>query len=150
MYDPLAGVTTLLLRVWVVTPAIGPCTPPSTYPDVFLILLLMNNSKLDKVSSYNYLGVYLDMNLNYHKYLQTCLQRTTHKVYMLSKVWRYIDFNTAITVYKTMILPVLEYGDVAYDNSDTKLLNKLQVLQNRALRICLNGHKHVPVVILHR
>ena len=52
---------------------------------------------------------------------------------MLSKVRRYIDFNTAIAIYKTMILPVMEYGNVA--NSESKLLSKLQVLQNRALRI---------------
>ena len=48
-----------------------------------------------------------------------------------------------------MIIPVIEYGDVAYDNSDTKLLEKLQVLQNTALRICLNRQEHVPVVIMH-
>ena len=110
----------------------------------------MNNNKLDKVSSYNYLGVHLDMNLNFHKYLQICVQRTTYKIYMLSKVRRYIDFNTALTIYKTMILPILEYGDVAYDNSDLQLLDKLQVLQNRALRICLNRQEHVPVVRMHQ
>ena len=42
-----------------------------------------------------------------------------------------------------MILPVMEYGDVAYDNSDQKLLGKLQTLQNRALRICLNRQEHI-------
>ena len=39
VYDPLAGVTTLTLQVRVVTPAIGPYTPPHTSPCVFLILL---------------------------------------------------------------------------------------------------------------
>ena len=90
------------------------------------------------------------MNLNFHKYLQLCIQRATHKIYMLSKVRRYIDFDTSLTIYKTMILPVMEYGDVPYDNSDTKSLEKLQVLQNRALRICLIKHEHVPVVVMHQ
>ena len=39
VYDPLAGVTNLTLRVRVVTPAIGSYTPPRTYPSVFLILI---------------------------------------------------------------------------------------------------------------
>ena len=51
--------------------------------------ILMENNVLDKVSSYNYLGVNLDMNLNFHKYLQGCVQRTTHKIYMLSKIRRF-------------------------------------------------------------
>ena len=112
--------------------------------------LLMNRTKLDRVSSYNYLGVHLDMNLNFHKYLQGCIQRATHKIYMLSKIRRYIDVNTATTIYKTMILPVMEYGDVVYENSDLKLLDKLQILQNRALRICLNRQVHIPVILLHQ
>ena len=112
--------------------------------------LFMENTKLEKVSSYNYLGVHLDMNLTFHKYLQGCIQRATHKIYMLSKIRQYIDLNTAITIYKTMILPVMEYGDVAYDNSDAKLLDKLQIIQNRALRICLNRNEDVPVILLHR
>ena len=49
-----------------------------------------------------------------------------------------------------MILPVMEYGDIAYDNSDKKLLDKLQTLQNKALGICVNRQGHVPVIILHR
>ena len=112
--------------------------------------LLMRNSKLDRVSSYNYLGVHLDMNVTFHKYLQGCIQRANHKIYMLSKIRRYIDFYTAVTIYKTMILPVMEYGDIAYDNSDQKLLDKLQTLQNKALRICLNRQGHVPGILLHR
>ena len=69
---------------------------------------------------------------------------------MLSKIRRYIDLYTANTTYKMMILPVIEYGDVAYDKSDAKLLDKLQVLQNRALRICINIKEHIPVILLHR
>ena len=46
MYDPLAGVTTLTLWVWVVTPAIGSYTPPRTYPSVFLILILIAEALL--------------------------------------------------------------------------------------------------------
>ena len=112
--------------------------------------LFMANTRLDKVASYNYLGVNLDMNLSFHKYLQSCIQRATHKIYMLSKIRRYIDFFTAITIYKTMILPVMEYGDIAYDKSDAKLLDKLQLLQNRALRICINRNMHIPIILLHR
>ena len=41
-------------------------------------------------------------------------------------------------IYKTMILPVIEYGDVLYDSTDHKLLNDLQTAQNRILCICLH------------
>ena len=67
----------------------------------------MNNIKLDKVASYKYLGIQLDMNLTFHKYLRECIQRAGFKIHMLSKIRCYLDTNTAITIYKTMILPIL-------------------------------------------
>ena len=112
--------------------------------------LFMNNIKLDKVSSYKYLGIQLDMNLNFHKYLQDSIQRASFKIHMLSKIRVYIDFDTAVTIYKTMILPVLEYGDIAYDLGDKKSLDKLQTLQNRALRICINSNVHISRIQLHK
>ena len=36
--------------------------------------------------------------------------KATHKIYKLSTIRRYIDYDTAIVIYKTMILPVMEYG----------------------------------------
>ena len=69
---------------------------------------------------------------------------------MLAKIRYYIDFDSALTIYKTMILPIFEYGDIAYDQADIKSLDKLQTLQNRALRICVNSNVHIPRVRLHQ
>ena len=38
-----------------------------------------------------------------------------------------------------MVLPYFDYGDVLYQNSSTKLINKLQSLQNRGLRLCFGN-----------
>ena len=99
--------------------------------------LCINTKRLEKVSSYKYLGLTLDMNLNYNKHLENCLRLISHKAYLLSKIRMYIDMNTAITIYKTMILPVIEYGDVIYDGTNQKLLGNLQTSQNLILRICV-------------
>ena len=111
-------------------------------------VMSMDQMRLERVSSYKYLGVQLDMNLNFHKYLQDCIQRASYKIYMLSKIRYYIDFETAITLYKTMILPIFEYGDIAYDLADMKSLDNLQTLQNRALEICVNSNVYIPILRL--
>ena len=48
-----------------------------------------------------------------------------------------------------MILPVLEYGDILYDGTNKKLMEKLQVLQNRCLRTCILSDQHIPTIRLH-
>ena len=38
-------------------------------------------------------------------------------------------------IYKTMVLPYMDYGDLIYDGADYNALKRLQPLQNRGLRI---------------
>ena len=89
------------------------------------------------------------MNLNYNKHLENCLKLISHKAYLLNKIRLFIDTRTAITIYKTVILPILEYGDGIYDGANQKLLNDLQTAQNRVLRICLQRNQYTSTVLLH-
>ena len=59
----------------------------------------------------------------------------SHKIDLLSKICKYITQYTAIIIYKTMVLPYFDYGDLIYAAANMCLLDKLQRLQNKALRI---------------
>ena len=48
--------------------------------------LLIDNNRLGRVTSYKYLGLTLDMNLNYNNHLENCLKLISHKTYLLSKI----------------------------------------------------------------
>ena len=92
--------------------------------------LYIHGSKLERVSTYKYLGVTLDRNLNYNKHLENCIKVISPKVFLLGKIRQYVNDNTAIMVYKSMILPLIEYGDILYKGANQKLLNDLQVARN--------------------
>ena len=49
-----------------------------------------------------------------------------------------------------MIAPILDYGDIIYAGSNQDNLDKLQKLQNRGLRICINADHYTPVILLHQ
>ena len=76
--------------------------------------------------------MFLDMNLNCKNNLENCLKLISHKMYLLGKTRRYINEYTAmsITIYKTMIMPIIEYGDSLYNGASKCLLNDLQIAQN--------------------
>ena len=114
------------------------------------ITLHLNNEKLIKVPFYKYLGVYLDSTLNFNKHIDNTRKIISHKLYLLSRIRRYRDENTAICIYRSMIAPILDYGDIIYAGSNCDNLEKLQRLQNRGLRICTNQTHYVPVIILHQ
>ena len=111
--------------------------------------LSINGRNIDKVSTYKYLGITLDMNLNYNKHLENVIKSISYKSLLLAKIRKYITQDVVIRIYKTMILPVLEYGDVLYDGANKKLIDKLKTIQYRCLHTCLLPQEHIPIIRLH-
>ena len=110
--------------------------------------LQINDAKLEFVSQYKYLGVILDSNLAFTKHLNNVIRIVSHKINLLAKVRRYLDNRASLLIYKTMILPYFDYGDILFMKSQKHLLSKLDHLQKRALKMCLHITGDVPENIL--
>ena len=75
-----------------------------------------------KCHSYKYLGVILDQALKYDKFVKQKLKTVAFRNYQLARLNAYIDNLTALLLYKTFILPILEYGDIyVYGATDGEL-----------------------------
>ena len=103
---------------------------------------------MEFVSQYKYLGVILDSNLAFTKHLNNVIRIVSHKINLLAKVRRYLDNRASLLIYKTMILPYFDYGDILFMKSQKHLLSKLDHLQKRALKMCLHITGDVPDNIL--
>ena len=57
--------------------------------------------------------------------------------------------NTALTIFKSMILPYIEYGNIFNGTCNEIYTHKLQVIQNNALKIALNKNNLYSTVDLH-
>ena len=101
------------------------------------------------VEEYKYLGIILDKNLTYSKHIKCIQGLAAHKVYMLSKIRPCINQSVAIRIYKTKILPYFDQGDILYIDAFQKDLDKLEKLQNRALKICANANNRHHIANLH-
>ena len=111
--------------------------------------LFINGKEIMKVPSFKYLGIMLDPTLTFNLQIgQTC-SSVGHKMYMLCKIKRYLNKGSMISVYKSMVLPFFDYGDVIISGANCTLLGKLQKLQDRCLRICLGVTEKCDPGILH-
>ena len=81
-------------------------------------IISLNNIILNRVCSYRYLGFILDDRLNFNKHIISEMCKIlTHKLYLLAKNRKYLTRSACITVFKTMILSLFEYGDIIYGGS---------------------------------
>ena len=101
-------------------------------------VLSLNNNILDRVCSYKYLGFILDDHLTFNKHISELCKLVSHKLYLVAKIRRYITTEACINVFKTMILSLLEYGDVIFSGTSVRNLSSIDRLFYRGLRICLN------------
>lgn len=84
-----------------------------------------------KKSNPNCFPVLFNDRLKLDVHLNNCIRRAYSKIYMLSKLCVYMDKNSALNLFKTMVLPYIEYGNSFLLGSDLASRNILQRTQNR-------------------
>ena len=88
------------------------------------------------VESFKYLGVILDNLVRFDKHTSYIKRKVFLKMKMLGRVRSFISESLALQLYKSLIIPCIDYGDVIYDAASKKDCQALQVIQNGCLRIC--------------
>ena len=94
--------------------------------------------ELSRVYNYMYLGVDLDHMLSYDSHLDSVLNKTTQKLYIFRKIRRFITQLIAITVYKQMILPLVEYCSILFNSGKKSKVGKIDKIQSKCIRIIEN------------
>ena len=80
-----------------------------------------------------YLGVLIDYKLSWNNHIDTILLKISRTVGLLSKLRHFVPFSTLISICHSLIAPYLRYGLIAWGQASKSQLNKLLVLQKRAL-----------------
>lgn len=105
---------------------------------------------IDTVETFSYLGISIDHSLKMDVHLNNCIRRAYSKIYMLIKLRVYMDKSAALSLYKSMVLPYIEYGNSFLLGSNTASKIKLQRIQNRGLKIALKRERRYSTDILHK
>ena len=116
---------------------------------VIIPRLKISGKNIEYVHQYKYLGVTIDEISSFNAHLSNTIKLVSQKKILLHKIRYYISEDAAIKIYKSMIMPYIDYDDIFFINSNANQIKKLQTLQDRALRICFNTGPKVPINMLH-
>ncbi len=111
--------------------------------------LYINNTKLDSVSEYLYLGVIIDAGLKFTAHVNSTYDKCVNKLGLICKTRNLFDYKTSRLLYMTTVLPVLDYCSSVYSVASATDLERLQKLQNVALRIISKQGIYCPIYELH-
>ena len=110
----------------------------------------IGQEKINRVKTFKYLGITMDETLTYNIHINNIIKKVNHKISMLKRICKYLTVKTSVLIYKSFILPILEYGSILYMNASKSHLDRLQTLQNHGLKCCLNVNKRTHTSLIHK
>ncbi len=105
---------------------------------------------IEEVDHFKYLGVVLDKSLSFDKHTNYIKRKVFVRMKCLARIRTFITEKLAVQLYKSLIIPHIDYGDVVYDAASKRNCKTLQVIQNGCLWVCCKADPRTPIVDLHR
>ena len=100
---------------------------------------------IERVWSYQYLGIDLDSLLSFDKHLENVVNKCNQKLHVFRKIRRFVSEDTALLIYKQTIRPLMEYCNFVIDSGKKVKVDNVDKIQLKCLRIiencCKNSQK---------
>ena len=91
--------------------------------------LLMDGACIIEVESHAHLGLIFQNNMSWRSHIHNIFEKASKRLNMLKLIKYKVNRSTLTCLYKSLIRPLMEYGDVIWDNCseiDSKLLDSIQ------------------------
>ena len=97
--------------------------------------ITINSKTINQENNVCYLGVILDDKLNWHKHLDYLVKKLSIAAGMIYKLRPYLSQKLPITIYYSIVYSHLQYGIINWGSAAATYLNRLQVSQNKIVKI---------------
>ena len=89
------------------------------------------------------LGVFIDPNLDFKKHIKNVVKKASYLSYKILKNFTYRDANILVPLFKTLIRPILEYGNTIWSNGIKKYKNLVENVQRKFTKY-IKGLTNIP------
>jgi hypothetical protein len=116
----------------------------------FLNNIKFNDIIIKRQYTSKYLGLILDENLNYKPHITELTTKLTKIVNSFKIIKHYVPVNNRMLLFEAYFNSKIENGIELYGSANSSLIKKLQIKQNRALKILYNLDFLTPTRKLHK
>ncbi len=82
-----------------------------------------------------YLGVLIDSNLTWKYHIDNISSKISKAIGIIARLRHFVPVSTLHNIYRCLILPYITYGLIVWGHAPKKYINKILILQKRALRL---------------
>ena len=95
----------------------------------------INCKEIERVSTFNFLGLTIDENVNWHAHTLKIANRISRTLGIMNRIKNFVPAHVLPIIYNSLILPHLQYSILAWGFYADRLFK----LQKRAMRIITNS-----------
>ena len=99
--------------------------------DEFIPDIRINDSPIERVTDFNFLGLQIDQHLNWNAHIQKCSNKISRTLGVMNRLNRYLPTKILRVLYDSLVLPHLQYVILSWGSK----LSRLSKLQKRAIRV---------------
>ena len=110
----------------------------------------INGKKIYESNYVKYLGILIDSHLNWIYHLNSVSTKSARANGMLSKIRHYINQTKLSSIYHAIFASILKYGAEIWGQHSNRFLNRIEELQNRALKTITFSNSRDPVLPLYK
>ena len=108
--------------------------------DYIVHLKIYNNDlkksvSLEQKTFVKYLGILIDNNLSWKYHIDYISSKVSKGIGIIARLRHLVPFATLLNIYRSLIEPYISYGLIAWGQAANTHLNKVLILQKRALRL---------------
>lgn len=105
----------------------------------------IDNTTIERVTHFKYLGIIIDDKLKFNDHILYITKNTSRKIGALYRAGNKLTNHAKITMYNTMIRPHFMYCSTILFLCRNSDIDKLQVQQNKAMRLILKCTRETPI-----
>ena len=100
--------------------------------------ILFDKVPIEKVKNTKFLGIIIDDKLSWKSHTDNLSKLISRNIGVLNKLKYMFPSSVLLSLYFTLCFPYLNYGILAWGNSTCQQLNRLLLLQKKAMRVVCN------------
>ncbi len=104
--------------------------------------LTLHKKTIKVVEKHKHLGIVFSNDLSWSKHVDYVIDKVSNRLNALKSIQCKVPRLCLENVYTSMILPILDYGDVLYDNLSLADEARLENVQRQAALSCLGAYRH--------
>jgi len=94
---------------------------------------------IDRKQYIRFLGILLDEKLSWHPHVDSVRKKLATSVFMMRRLKNIMPTRNMLTLYYSFFYPYLDYGLMLWGGASKTALNKIFVMQKKAIRIITNA-----------